>query len=67
MPKFIRDNGLTITLLVLFAASLVGHSLAGQAQYNDDQHDHGKSGVTYLEYIGSPAFIESGPRSSATR
>ena len=43
MPKLIRDNGLTIALLLLFAVSFIGQSLTGHARYNEDQHDHGKA------------------------
>ena len=59
MPKAIRDNGLTLALLLLFIMSLAGQSLAGLAKYNEDQHDHGRPGVTYTEYIVSSAFVES--------
>src|SRR5215204_5281831 len=59
MPKLIRDNGLTIVLLLLFAISFVGQSLTGQAKYNEDQHDHGRVGITYSEYVTSAAFAES--------
>jgi hypothetical protein len=59
VPKLIRDNGLTITLLFLFAVSFVGQSLTGHAQYNEDQKDHGKALITYVDYIRSAAFVES--------
>ena len=59
MPKLIRDNGLTLALLLLFAVSFVGQSLTGHARYNDDQHDHGRPEATYGEYITSAAFVES--------
>src|SRR3954471_9700706 len=59
MPKLIRDNGLTIALLILFAVSFVGQSLTGHARYNEDQHDHGRFEITYMEYIRSAAFVES--------
>jgi len=59
MPKDIRDNSLTFALLLLFILSLAGHSLAGLAKYNEDQHDHGRPEVTYTDYILSSAFVES--------
>jgi hypothetical protein len=59
MPKLIRDNGLTIVLLLLFAVSFIGQSLTGHAKYNDDLRDHGAGGITYSEYIRSAAFVES--------
>ena len=54
-----RDNGLSIALLLLFACSMVGHSLAGLAHYNEDQQKHGQVAVTYFEYLASAAFAES--------
>jgi hypothetical protein len=59
MAKLIRDNGLTIVLLLLFAVSLIGQSLTGRAKYNEDQRDHGKTALTYTEYLQSAAFVES--------
>ncbi len=35
MRKILRDNGLTIALLVLFAFSLLGQSITGLSEYND--------------------------------
>jgi hypothetical protein len=59
MPKAIRDNGLTLVLLLLFLVSLAGQSLAGLAKYNEDQHEHGRPEVTYAGYVTSSAFVES--------
>lgn len=59
MPQLIRDNGLTIALLLLFAVSLVGQSLTGHARYNEDQKGHGKAVITYVDYIRSAAIVES--------
>ena len=35
MPKLIKDNGLTIVLLLLFAASIIGQWLSGWAVENE--------------------------------
>lgn len=59
MPKAIRDNGLTLVLLLLFFMSLAGQSLAGLAKYNADEDEHSRPRVTYAGYITSSAFIES--------
>jgi cell division protein FtsW (lipid II flippase) len=59
MPKPIRDNGLTLVLLLLFLVSLAGHSVVGRAKYNEDQEEHGRPTVTYAGYVTSSAFIES--------
>jgi hypothetical protein len=36
MRKALRDNGLTLVLLLLFLFSIGGQSLAGLAHFNDD-------------------------------
>jgi hypothetical protein len=55
----IRDNGLTLVVLLLFIISLVGQSASGLRKYNEDQHEHGRTEIVYLEYLTSAAFIES--------
>src|SRR4051794_10033604 len=59
MPKAIRDNGLTLALLLLFVVSLVGQSLTGHAKYNEDELQHGRPKVAYVEYLTTSAFVES--------
>ena len=59
MSKLVRDNGLTIALLLLFLVSIVGQSLAGHARFNEDQRSHNAAEISYLDYIQSHAFIES--------
>lgn len=59
MPKVIRDNGLTIAVLLLFVVSIVGQSLTGHAHHNQEQQNHGKEAVTYVDYVRSADFIES--------
>ena len=59
MPKAVSDNGLTLVLLLLFCVSLAGQSLAGLANYNEDQDEHGRPKVTYAGYLTSSAFVES--------
>jgi hypothetical protein len=59
MPRFFRDNGLSIVLAVLFLGLLVGQSLAGMAQYNEEQEAHGDPTVSYPEYLATPHFGEA--------
>ncbi len=59
MPKIIRDNGLTIVLMLMFFASLAGHWLAGWSVENEDLRRHGDTGISLLAYLGHPAFISS--------
>jgi hypothetical protein len=59
MPRIIRDNGLTIVLMLLFAASLVGQWLSGWAVENEDLQRHGGEALTRIAYLRDPAFISS--------
>ncbi|HVF30978.1 MAG TPA: DUF6766 family protein [Pyrinomonadaceae bacterium] len=57
--KFIRENGLSITLFALFAISLLGQYLAGWHHHNEDQVSHGRPEVTAVEYLGEGHFWEA--------
>jgi hypothetical protein len=46
-------------LLALFAGSLIGQSVAGHREYNNEQQSHGEPQVTYLQYLGNPHFGEA--------
>ena len=59
MGRVLRDNSLTAVLLVLFALSIVGQSIAGASEYDADQQDHGQPPVGYLGYLMTGHFIES--------
>jgi hypothetical protein len=54
--SFLRDNGLSIVLLALFLASLVGHSVAGYHHYNEEQRSHGNPTVSYGQYLTTGQF-----------
>jgi hypothetical protein len=59
MKRFLRDNGLTVAMLTLFLLSLVGQTLTGLSEYNDDQQEHGQQAVGLGEYLTSGHFIEA--------
>jgi len=59
MRSFVRDNGLSLALFALFLCSLIGQSLAGERDYNQDQREHDQPAVTYGEYLRSDAFVEA--------
>jgi hypothetical protein len=42
MPRFLRENGLSICFGVLLLGALVGQAIAGHAEYNNDEIDHAK-------------------------
>lgn len=59
MGKWVRNNSLGLVAIFLFFVSLVGQVLAGRADYNQDQQDHGEPPVTLVEYLGTGHFGEA--------
>src|SRR5687767_4619620 len=59
MGEFFRNNGLSIVLFSIFAFSLVGQFFTGHHEHNEEQIEHGRAPVTYVEYVGEGHFIEA--------
>ena len=59
MRRILRDNGLTIALVLLFAASLVGHIFAGQAFENQQLSEHGQAPIGVFAYLADPNFLST--------
>ena len=59
MPRFWRDNGLSLVLVGLFVVSLAGQSVAGHLHDNEERREHGRPPAGYVEYLASPAFLEA--------
>jgi hypothetical protein len=59
MGRFFRDNGLSVVMLTLFLFSLIGQSIAGFHEYNEDQREHNQPTVGYAEYHATGHFVEA--------
>ena len=59
MRAWLRNNGLSIVMFLLFAISLVGQVVAGHRVHNNDQTQHGQPAVQLSEYLRSGHFVES--------
>jgi hypothetical protein len=59
MRRFLRENSLSIVLIAFFLLSLLGQSLTGHHEYNEDQREHGQAAVGFAEYLKSGHFIEA--------
>lgn len=59
MTRFFRENGLSITLFALFLFSFVGQYLTGYQEFNEDQFQHQRPIVSYIEYLSEGHFIEA--------
>ena len=55
----LKDNGLTLALLALFAFSLAGQLLAGWHVANEEAADHGQRAVSLAAYTFSPDFLSA--------
>jgi succinate dehydrogenase hydrophobic anchor subunit len=59
MRRILRENGLSIVLFLLFFFSLVGQTLTGHAEYNEDQQEHGQPTASVVEYLATGHFVEA--------
>jgi hypothetical protein len=57
--RVLKENALTLVVLVLFLATLVGQSVSGWLVYNAEQQEHGQQVLPYLHYLASGHFLES--------
>jgi hypothetical protein len=52
MSRFFRNNGLSLVMFILFFFTLIiGQSIVGQREYNNEQQEHGQPTVGYAEYL----------------
>jgi hypothetical protein len=59
MPTWIRNRGLLLANLVLFAAFFVGMAVTGWRSYDEDQVEHGQSSVSLVGYLHTGDFVEA--------
>jgi hypothetical protein len=60
LRRFLRENGLGLTLFAMFFLTLMlGQTLAGQREYNQDQEDHQGQPVSLIAYLGTGHFLEA--------
>lgn len=57
--RILRDNSLTLMLMALFAASIIGHALAGWRVDIQDAMRHGENGASLWTYVASAQFLSS--------
>ncbi|MGW0710344.1 DUF6766 family protein [Streptomyces sp. NPDC002643] len=54
--RFLRDNGLGLTFLTLFALAVIGQAFAGRADFNNQLTADGLQRVGFGEYVTSSDF-----------
>jgi hypothetical protein len=59
MKSWFRHNGLSITVLSIFLALLVGQCLTGWHSHSEERLEHGAAALSLLEYLDSGHFVEA--------
>jgi hypothetical protein len=59
MKRWLYENSLSVVLLIIFLGLLGGQSIAGYLQHNEELTSHNDPTISYVNYLGSGAFIES--------
>jgi hypothetical protein len=57
--RWLRENGLSLTLLALFALSMLGQMLAGWRSYDEERRQHHEPAVTLPAYLTSGSFLSA--------
>ena len=57
--RFVRDNGLTIALMLLFIGSFFGHWLAGLQVQNEELIRHGQQPIGAIAFLNDPLFLST--------
>jgi hypothetical protein len=59
MRKFLKNHGLSLTMLGLFVLCLIGQALAGLRVHNEEAAEHGAQVLGLVAYLRSGAFLEA--------
>src|SRR5919108_5359034 len=59
MRRILYENGLSVVLFGIFVVCVVGQSVAGHGQYNDERREHRQAPISYIEYLGTGHFLEA--------
>ena len=60
MRRRLRENGLSLTLLILFLVTLgAGQTVSGHLHHNEELEEHGQPPLSYSEYLRSDHFLEA--------
>ncbi|WP_314504992.1 DUF6766 family protein [uncultured Microbacterium sp.] len=57
MLRSVRNNALSILFLVLFTVALMGQSIAGFLENNEELTQHAQAPIGFLEFITSSEFV----------
>src|SRR5687767_4376483 len=57
--KFIRNNSLSIVFFILFLISIVGQTITGLNEHNQEMEDEGAQQISLSQYLTSGHFLQS--------
>ena len=59
MARFLKNNGLTMALMAMFAITVVGQWLTGWRVAVEDLRRHGQGSIDAIAYLADPTFIST--------
>jgi hypothetical protein len=60
MRRILRENGLSIVWFGLFfLAFIIGLSIMGHREYNNEQIEHGEAPIEFVQYLTSSHFVSA--------
>jgi hypothetical protein len=59
LRSFLRNNGLSLSILAVFLGCMLGQVWAGERQFNDERGQHGMVPLSTREYVSSGHFWEA--------
>src|SRR5688500_1161585 len=59
MQRFMRDNGLSITLFGLFAVCIIGQAVAGWRAQIEELRSHSQPPIGFLDYLTTGHFLSA--------
>jgi hypothetical protein len=59
MRKWIYNNSLSLTFLVLFIVSIIGQAMVGVRAYNHGLSEHHRSPITQRQYLKTGNFLDA--------
>ena len=59
LPRALKNNGLSIVLLIIFLLLLGAQAYTGFVQHNKELVEMGKPNLAFIHYLGTGHFIES--------
>lgn len=59
MKGFLRNNGLSLVLAILFVLFFGGQAASGWLNYNAEKNQHNEPQVSFLQYLTTGAFGEA--------